>query len=605
MNPINGTIPPNAPATVTPVSGGATVVPVAVALANGQLQVQIQGQQFVLQTDGDAKQLQAILQQANAAALEIQRPLPEVLQGRAGSQLLVLAEPIQIRLPDALTQLASQNGIPFQLLQQLASRPQGYPLPPVTVDKSDIRFAGGIVITIPQDVKLPQGQYLAKVISQNNGLQLQLQPVINRTEITLKSGLQVQFSGSTHVESSPVMLNKPDIGTTFTQWFKAMEQLAVPQSKEQAPNIQTASSSNNIATQTSENTQLSKNSALQGANNLVDTAKTSLLTGNASTAKALTLDQLAPKTEVKSANNQPSNPITTLTNSGSVTSAAAKPPEMMPSLNYLQRAFNKLGAVPRTELHTMELRPNVASELLKLLPALQPKPLGSLALPEVLQAELTAQLAFQPAVPVTTPNATQTDAISTLLQLLIGAKAFSQQLNISPKLRQYLQALQSRTGIGTALLQTLNEHDSLEHVSRMMQGIRVYQQAGSAENGSQSWYATLPYYLDQRQEQLEAKFDHSDAKQQGAGKRQQWQLQLKFNLNSGALLAKAQIQEQGVNLHFIGSSQRLIDKVNNHLELLGKKLTQLGLVPQEISAHVAPVPATLLPGDHYLVHIKA
>lgn len=384
-----------------------------------------------------------------------------------------------------------------------------------------------------------------------------------------------------------------------------MEQLAVPQSKEQATNIQTATSSNNIATQTSENTQLSKNSALQGANNPVDTAKTSL-TGNASTAKALTLDQLALKTDVKSAtNNQSSNPVTTAADSGSASSAAAKPPEMMPSLNYLQRAFNKLGAVPRTELHTMELRPNVASELLKLLPALQPKPLGSLALPEVLQAELTAQLAFQPAVPVTTPNATQTDAISTLLQLLIGAKAFSQQLNISPKLRQYLQALQSRTGIGSALLQTLNEHDSLEHVSRMMQGIRVYQQAGSAENGSQSWYATLPYYLDQRQEQLEAKFDHSDAKQQGAGKRQQWQLQLKFNLNSGALLAKAQIQEQGVNLHFIGSSQRLIDKVNNHLELLGKKLTQLGLVPTEISAHVAPVPATLLPGDHYLVHIKA
>ncbi|MCD8475800.1 MAG: flagellar hook-length control protein FliK, partial [Shewanella fodinae] len=139
----------------------------------------------------------------------------------------------------------------------------------------------------------------------------------------------------------------------------------------------------------------------------------------------------------------------------------------------------------------------------------------------------------------------------------------------------------------TALLQTLNEHDSLEHVSRMMQGIRVYQHAGSAENGNQSWYATLPYYLDQRQEQLEAKYEQSAANSQEPNKRQQWQLQLKFNLSSGALLAKAQMQEHGVSLHFIGSSQLLIDKVSSNVEMLGKKLTQLGLAPSEISAHVA------------------
>ncbi|MCD8476435.1 MAG: hypothetical protein LRY40_09330 [Shewanella fodinae] len=113
MNPINGTIPPNNTATaVTPVSGSATILPLTVELSRGQLQVQIQGQQYVLQTDGDIQQLKAVVQQSYVTALEIQRPLPEVLQGQTTSQLLVLAKSIQIRLPDALTQLASQTVFP-------------------------------------------------------------------------------------------------------------------------------------------------------------------------------------------------------------------------------------------------------------------------------------------------------------------------------------------------------------------------------------------------------------------------------------------------------------------------------------------------------------
>ncbi|MCL1073911.1 hypothetical protein [Shewanella dokdonensis] len=601
MNPINGTIPPNNTATaVTPVSGSATILPLTVELSRGQLQVQIQGQQYVLQTDGDIQQLKAVVQQSYVTALEIQRPLPEVLQGQTTSQLLVLAKSIQIRLPDALTQLASQNGIPFQLLQQLASRPQGYPLPPVTVDKADIRFAGGVVVTIPQDVKLPTGQYLAKVVAQNNGLQLQLQPVVSQTAVTLQPASQFKFSMDGVLEQPPRLLNKPDIGAIFTQWFKAMEQIAVPQNREQGSSPQAATAtSSNIPIKLADTGALPKNPALSTSNNTADVAKSLLGKEILATKLAATTgEQAVSKADIKSALNPPA----TTENPGSGTKL---PPQAILTFNYLQRAFNKLGAVPRTELHTMEVRQNVASELLKLLPALQPKSMGSLALPEVLQAELTAQLAFQPAAPVTTPNATQADAVSTLLQLLIGVKAFSQQLHVSPKLRQYLQSLQSRSGIGAALLQTLQENDALEHVNRMVQGIRLYQQASNVDGGNQTWYATIPYYLDQRQEQLEAKYEQSAANSQEPNKRQQWQLQLKFNLSSGALLAKAQMQEHGVSLHFIGSSQLLIDKVSSNVEMLGKKLTQLGLAPSEISAHVAPVPATLLPGDHYLVQLKA
>ena len=610
MNPINGTIPPDLPGSVPPVAGNSTVLPVNIDISGDELQITLQGKQFTLQTIDVQQQLKLMLQQGNAAALELQNPLPEVMQGRA-SQLLVLAEAIQIKLPDALTQLASQNGIPMPLLMQLASRPQGYPLPPVTVEKNDMRFAGGTVITIPQNVKLPTGQYLAKVVADGETLQLKLEPVTHRFDISLKATTNAVTATPATPAQVAIVTCKPDISAIFSHWIKSLEQVPA------TPIKSTADTASAIPMTTSSTVSVSpETSTPASATQSVDMIKTATASNTQGTTvkadtTAIPLDKPLPLSSQSQPSSQINKPVDipspqqTAETPVNVAEPPAQTAGTLPaSLNFLQKAFNKLGAVPRTELHAMEVKQNVASELLKLLPALQPKPLSNLAEPVTLMAEMAAQMRFQPSAPITAPNATQSDAVSTILQLLIGVKAFSQQQHISPRLRQYLQALQTRINIAPQLLQALQNNDSLENVNHMAQSIRLYQQA-SADNQGQCWYVTLPYYLDQRQEQLEAKFEHTAQGSEGADKRSQWQLQLKFNLSGGALLAKAQMQNHSVNLHFIGSSQLLIDKVSNHFAALSTKLTQIGLTPAELSAHVAPVPATLLPGDHYLVQIKA
>ncbi|QWL04784.1 hypothetical protein JV206_12350, partial [Shewanella indica] len=126
----------------------------------------------------------------------------------------------------------------------------------------------------------------------------------------------------------------------------------------------------------------------------------------------------------------------------------------------------------------------------------------------------------------------------------------------------------------------------------------------NTDNGGQCWYFMLPYYLNQRNEQLEGKFEHK-SQDQDTDKDKAWQLQLKFNLGMGSLLIKAQVKDTKVDLQFIGSTQTLINRVSNFLQPLSQKLLQLGLTPNELNAHVAPVPASLLPGAHYLVQLKA
>jgi len=118
------------------------------------------------------------------------------------------------------------------------------------------------------------------------------------------------------------------------------------------------------------------------------------------------------------------------------------------------------------------------------------------------------------------------------------------------------------------------------------------------------WFFALPYGINQRHEQLEGKFEReadSDEQQHHKG----WNLQLKFNLAQGPLLISARFHQQVLDIQFKGDSQSLLRRVDNFLAPLGQKLSQLGFTPGELSTQLAPVPATLLPGDHFLVKTRA
>lgn len=117
-------------------------------------------------------------------------------------------------------------------------------------------------------------------------------------------------------------------------------------------------------------------------------------------------------------------------------------------------------------------------------------------------------------------------------------------------------------------------------------------------------FFALPYSINQRHEQLEGKFEQeNDADEQQ--KHNGWHLQLKFNLAQGPLLISARYHQQLLEIQFKGNNQTLLNKVDNFLAPLSQKLSQLGFTTSELSTQIAPVPATLLPGDHFLVKTKA
>ncbi len=600
MDPIKGTIPPSGPGPSSQTNVSIPLLPVTVVDLGSELRLELQNIQYQLQfVEPQANtQAKALIYQSNTALLELTRPLGEIIQGRP-VQLLWLANEVQIKLPDALMQLAAKNGISQTVLQQLAARPQGYPLPMLTVSQADMRFANGTSIAFPAQLQLPAGEYVAKVISNNQGLQLELSPINARLDVKLSPA--PALSTTTTDVANERLITKPELAQTYARLIKLLEQ----QPKAQAPQI-------NSETRASID---SKTNSITAPGSKVSTAalpltqqtldKISLVESRAAVlprtdkASLQALQQLARTTTAEKP-TAPTEKPTTRTRSDKVTSEAPKTPE----LNFLQRAFNKAGAMPRAEAMALEVKYNQATELLKQLPALSPVPLSELTEPSLLRAELLGltglQLTHQQAPSQTL---TQAGAITTLFQLLLGIRAGNQNLSVPQRLRQYLEGLQSQSGLQNYQLASLEKQGTLDALQQMSQAVALYQQANT-DNGGQCWYFMLPYYLNQRNEQLEGKFEHQES-DQDTDKDKAWQLQLKFNLGMGSLLIKAQVKDTKVDLQFIGSTQTLINRVSNFLQPLSQKLLQLGLTPNELNAHVAPVPASLLPGDHYLVQLKA
>ncbi|BCV53185.1 hypothetical protein [Shewanella algae] len=600
MDPVNGTIPPSGSSPTPQANASIPLLPVTTVDVGSELRLQLQNAQYQLQLANQESnaQAKALLHQANTTLLELTRPLPEIVQGKT-AQLLLLAGEVQIKLPDALMQLAAKNGISQTALQQLAARPQGYPLPMLTVSQGEMRFANGTSIAFPPQLQLPAGEYVAKVVSNNQGLQLQLSPINARLEVKLTPVANLQPAAPT--QESEQLITKPEVAQTYARLIKLLEQQPQSQAQqtqskgESAPLRETAvglkaglsqtvaSGSKLPASVLSQSTQTVDNAQLQQPKNapLPGTEKFS----NQALQQATQAN--ADKPVGTSASNK-------------VAGETAKAPE----LNFLQRAFNKAGAMPRAEAMTLEVKHNLAAELLKQLPALSPVPLSELTEPSQLRSELLGLTGLQLTSQQTQSQPlTQASAITTLFQLLLGVRAGNQNLSVPQRLKQYLEGLQSRSGLQTHQLASLEKSGTLDALQQMSQAVALYQQANT-DNSGQCWYFMLPYYLNQRNEQLEGKFEHNN-QDKDADKDKAWQLQLKFNLGMGSLLVKAQVKDTKVDLQFIGSTQALISRVSNFLPPLSQKLVQLGLTPNELNAHVAPVPATLLPGDHYLVQLKA
>lgn len=600
MDPVNGTIPPSGSSPTPQANASIPLLPVTTVDVGSELRLQLQNAQYQLQLANQESnaQAKALLHQANTTLLELTRPLPEIVQGKT-AQLLLLASEVQIKLPDALMQLAAKNGISQTALQQLAARPQGYPLPMLTVSQGEMRFANGTSIASPPQLQLPAGEYVAKVVSNSQGLQLQLSPINARLEVKLTPVANLQPAAPT--QESEQLITKPEVAQTYARLIKLLEQQPQSQAQqtqskgESAPLRETAVDLKAGLSQTVASGSKLPASVLSQSTQTVDNAQLQ----QPKNAPLPGTDKFSSQVLQQATQANADKPVGTSA-SNKVAGETAKAPE----LNFLQRAFNKAGAMPRAEAMTLEVKHNLAAELLKQLPALSPVPLSELTEPSQLRSELLGLTGLQLTSQQTQSQPlTQASAITTLFQLLLGVRAGNQNLSVPQRLKQYLEGLQSRSGLQTHQLASLEKSGTLDALQQMSQAVALYQQANT-DNSGQCWYFMLPYYLNQRNEQLEGKFEHNN-QDKDADKDKAWQLQLKFNLGMGSLLVKAQVKDSKVDLQFIGSTQALISRVSNFLPPLSQKLVQLGLTPNELNAHVAPVPATLLPGDHYLVQLKA
>ncbi|WP_146508113.1 hypothetical protein [Shewanella algae] len=600
MDPVNGTIPPSGSSPTPQANASIPLLPVTTVDVGSELRLQLQNAQYQLQLANQESnaQAKALLHQANTTLLELTRPLPEIVQGKT-AQLLLLAGEVQIKLPDALMQLAAKNGISQTALQQLAARPQGYPLPMLTVSQGEMRFANGTSIAFPPQLQLPAGEYVAKVVSNSQGLQLQLSPINARLEVKLTPVANLQPAAPT--QESEQLITKLEVAQTYARLIKLLEQQPQSQAQqtqskgESAPLRETAIDLKAGLSQTVASGSKLPASVLSQSTQTVDNAQLQ----QPKNAPLPGTDKFSSQVLQQAAQANTDKPVGTSA-SNKVAGETAKAPE----LNFLQRAFNKAGAMPRAEAMTLEVKHNLAAELLKQLPALSPVPLSELTEPSQLRSELLGLTGLQLTSQQTQSQpSTQASAITTLFQLLLGVRAGNQNLSVPQRLKQYLEGLQSRSGLQTHQLTSLEKSGTLDALQQMSQAVALYQQANT-DNSGQCWYFMLPYYLNQRNEQLEGKFEHNN-QDKDADKDKAWQLQLKFNLGMGSLLVKAQVKDTKVDLQFIGSTQALISRVSNFLPPLSQKLVQLGLTPNELNAHVAPVPATLLPGDHYLVQLKA
>ena len=559
------------------------------------------------------------------------------------TQLILLAQSIQLALPQALEALAKQNGVSTQQLATLATRPQGYPLPTAVIDQGQLTFASGTSITLAPNTALNSGQYLAKVVLQNQQLQLALTPVIAELSVNLTKLTAPKITEP--LQTANIIITKNEPGQILSQFLKKLESTPLPTNITAA---KTDASQPNAAPTKTEGNQLNITPAKTEANQPnINPAKTDASQPNVTPAKTdanqlninasssnLSLKTAQDSNTVKTTAALTQQPLSSQTNqqaqlSNTTEQSILKANSTTVSANHeatnkltsdpapievLNKALSKAGAMPIKQQLTQQVANNLASELFKHLPQISPHPLSVLSDPALLSSELYSLAALNLANPqISHSSASQPSAlfsgsaITTLFQLLLGVKTKSTGAAISDKLQAHLAQLQQRTlsklSANSGLLAALDKLGGADSLAQLASSIALYQHASTDPNQAMTWYFALPYSINQRDEQFEGKFEQEN--DQDKDKKAGWKLQLKFNLAQGSLLICANKQGDVLDIQFKGNNQMLLTKVERFNQALSDKITQIGFTPGKLTTQLAPIPATLLPGDHYLVKTRA
>jgi hypothetical protein len=620
----------------------AILLPVKVqqqATTTSQLDVTIDNQQYQL---NKTAQLQKLLQQTaqvviasdqvkllaravssvnqpivQAEVINNQVSLPTLATASTGStnvspaqtvatQLVLLAQPIQLALPPSLEELAKQNGVSTQQLATLATRSQGYPLPTAVIDQGQLTFDGGTSIKLSPNTSLHSGQYLAKVVLQNQQLQLTLTPVIAEVNVNLTKLTQATSAD----QSANIVITRNEPAQILSQFLKKLEstQLPSPDNAVKGSDIQPKLTAT-FTPKTNLDDGAVKPPPASTQQITAATKSSQPLTISTNTVTAAGLTQLN-NLQHQGQTQAQAQAITTSTNND----VSNKPSGVPEPIEVLNKALSKAGAMPIRQQLSQQVAHNLASELFKHLPQMSPHPLSALTDPALLSRELFSLAALNLAhTQRGLSSASQSSslfsgsAITTLFQLLLGVKTKSAGLGISDKLQAHLAQLQQQTlrklTANSGLLAALDRLGGADSLAQLASSVALYQQASSDPNQAMTWYFVLPYSINQRDEQLEGKFEQEH--DQDNDKKTGWKLQLKFNLAQGSLLICAHKQSDVLDIQFKGNNQMLLAKVASFNQALADKITQIGFTPGKLTTQLTQIPATLLPGDHYLVKTRA
>ncbi|WP_350432846.1 flagellar hook-length control protein FliK [Shewanella sp. H8] len=529
------------------------------------------------------------------------------------TQIILLAQPIQLALPPALEELAKQNGVSTQQLAALAARVQGYPLPTAVLSQGQLTFSSGTSIQLPSNISLNAGQYLAKVVVQNQQLQLSLTPVIAEVNVDLTKVVKMpQTAQSYSAESIVITKNEP--AQILSQFLKKLEATSLPPTDNAVkandiPQKNAPASTTSITTPTQDNNATKVTSAA-----INPSAKLGGLDSNPTVLNNVSTKQTGQATPQSEANLSKTTTTTLGLDNGATKDVLGKVNKDPAPIEVLNKALSKAGAMPIKQQLTQQTPHNLATELFKHLPQMSPHPLSALSDPALLSSELyslaalnLAQTQLGHSTNLQPSPLFSGSAITTLFQLLLGVKTKSTGSGISDKLQAHLAQLQQRTlsklSANSGLFAALDKLGGADSLAQLASSISLYQHASTDPNQAMTWYFALPYSINQRNEQFEGKFEQEQ--DQDNNKKAGWKLQLKFNLAQGSLLICAHKHAEVLDIQFKGNNQMLLSKVDRFNQALADKITQIGFTPGKLTTQLAQIPATLLPGDHYLVKTRA
>ena len=156
------------------------------------------------------------------------------------SQLIALGSTVNLKLPEAITLLAQQNGISETKLYALSARPQGYPLPNVITTAKEFQFTNGTVVPQDPGTRLNAGEYQAKITLLQGKPILVLTPILSKLEIQIGAPINETQLPIIDKQASHVVISKMEPVQIIASFLRKLEGL-VPQTDSTAAKVNTSS----------------------------------------------------------------------------------------------------------------------------------------------------------------------------------------------------------------------------------------------------------------------------------------------------------------------------------------------------------------------------